>query len=66
MYVCICNALRDRDLAQAASHPDATSAAKVFQRCAARPKCGRCIPDVTEIISSVQISRDDTLNDAAE
>lgn len=57
MYVCICNALRDRDLEQAAAEPGVTCAVGVFKQCDARPKCGRCLPDVAEIISSTQISQ---------
>lgn len=60
MYVCICNALKDRDLAKAAAEPGVTNTAGVFKRCDARPQCGRCLPDVAEIISSVQISTGDT------
>ncbi|WP_300553048.1 (2Fe-2S)-binding protein [Maricaulis sp.] len=57
MYICICNALREKDLKSAASAPDVRSAACVFKRCDARPQCGRCIPDVAEIVSSVEIRR---------
>ncbi|MEO0878430.1 MAG: (2Fe-2S)-binding protein [Pseudomonadota bacterium] len=49
MYVCICNALKDRDLA-AAARDDAQSVADVFRRCGKRPQCGRCLPDVAQII----------------
>jgi len=55
MYICICNALRDQDLKAAASQPGVKSSACVFKRCDSRPKCGRCLPDVAEIVSSVQI-----------
>lgn len=48
MYVCICNALKDRQLAAAAN--DARTVAQVFRRCGARPKCGKCLPDVAELI----------------
>ena len=62
MYVCICNALKDRQLAEAAADPSVKSSACVFKQLDAKPKCGRCLPDVAEIISSVQISNG---NDAA-
>lgn len=48
MYVCICNALKDRELAAAAN--DARSVAEVFRRCGRRPQCGKCLPDVAQII----------------
>lgn len=52
MYVCLCNALRDRDLAAAAD--GATSVGEVFRRCGRRPQCGKCLPDVAEIIDKAR------------
>lgn len=48
MIVCICNALNDRAVHEAAC--DAHSVADVFRRCGRRPQCGKCLPDVAEII----------------
>ncbi len=58
MYVCICNALRDRDLKAAAADPSIKGAACVFKRCDAKPKCGRCLPDVADIIAATRIAPD--------
>jgi bacterioferritin-associated ferredoxin len=63
MYVCICNALKDSQLEAAAADPAVKTSACVFKRCDARPQCGRCLPDVAEIISSVQITKGDTALD---
>lgn len=49
MYVCICNALKDKQMSAAAGD-DARTVAEVFKRCGARPKCGKCLPDVAELI----------------
>lgn len=54
MYICICNALRDRELANAAAQPDVRSAACVFKKCASRPKCGNCVPDIDAMIAERQ------------
>lgn len=48
MYVCICNALKDRELAAAAK--EARNVGEVFRRCEARPRCGKCLPDVADMI----------------
>lgn len=53
MYVCICNALRDRDLASAAGG-DVRSVADVFRRCGRRPQCGKCLPDVARMIEEAR------------
>ncbi len=53
MYVCICNALKDRQLEAAAS--DARSVGEVFRRCEARPQCGKCLPDVAQMIEAARV-----------
>lgn len=60
MYVCICNALKDRDLAAAAGR-DARSVADVFRSCGARPKCGKCLPDVAQMIEDARRPEDGLL-----
>ncbi len=59
MYVCICNALRDRELKAAAADPSIKGAACVFRACDAKPKCGRCLPDVADMIAATRISPGD-------
>ena len=54
MYVCICNALKDSQL-EAASH-GARNVAEVFRRCGRRPQCGKCLPDVAQMI---EVARDE-------
>jgi len=55
MYVCICNALRDKELA-AASH-DVKSVGEVFRRCGRRPRCGKCLPDVAQMIEAARAAK---------
>lgn len=52
MYVCICNALKDRQLSAAAN--DSKSVGEVFRRCDARPQCGKCLPDVAKMIEAAR------------
>ena len=54
MYVCICNALKDRELSAAARHGGSRTVADVFRRCGKRPQCGRCLPDVAEMIDTAR------------
>ena len=56
MYVCICNALKDRELAEAAAQPGVRSAACVFKHCQTKPKCGNCVADIDEMIAERQSS----------
>ncbi|GAB4525351.1 MAG: (2Fe-2S)-binding protein [Amphiplicatus sp.] len=53
MYVCICNALNDKELADAA-RAEARSVADVFRRCGRRPQCGKCLPDIAQMIEEAR------------
>ncbi len=64
MYICICNALKDKELAAASTN--ARTVADVFRRCGARPQCGKCLADVAQIIEDVRASETDALPLAAE
>jgi bacterioferritin-associated ferredoxin len=52
MYVCICNALKDRELAAASDN--ARTVSEVFKRCGRRPQCGKCLPDVAQMIEDAR------------
>ena len=43
MYVCMCNALRDRDVAAAAA-AGARTAIDAYSALGKAPRCGRCLP----------------------
>lgn len=49
MYVCLCNAIRDRDL-----HPHTAggccSVSMVYRALGAEPKCGKCVPFVRDAL----------------
>ena len=49
MYVCLCNALTDRDLRlpMASGVP---SVSMVYQACGCQPQCGKCVPFVRQML----------------
>jgi bacterioferritin-associated ferredoxin len=49
MYVCICNALRERDVRRVA--PDCGNAAEVYRALNCATRCGRCVPVVRSILA---------------
>jgi bacterioferritin-associated ferredoxin len=57
MYVCICNAISDR---QARSHTDSAgcSVAAFYRALGVKPKCGKCVPAVREMLASGGTSPD--------
>ncbi|MGB0062632.1 (2Fe-2S)-binding protein [Candidatus Binatus sp.] len=57
MYLCICNAITDR---QARSHGSASCSVAAFYRAlGVKPKCGKCVPLVREMLEAGNDSRDD-------
>ena len=50
MYLCICNALKDRDFKAAANKAGARDVVGAFKACGARPKCGRCLEDAAAAV----------------
>ncbi|MEM6649970.1 MAG: (2Fe-2S)-binding protein [Pseudomonadota bacterium] len=52
MFVCICNALRDKEL-ETAAH-GAKGVSEVFRRCGQRPQCGKCVPDVARMVEAAR------------
>jgi len=63
MYICICNALRDKELAAAASG-DVKTVSEVFRRCGRRPQCGKCLPDVAQMIEAARAKKNALLRAA--
>ena len=49
MYVCMCNALRDRDVAAAAA-AGARTAVDAYSALGAAPRCGRCLPFAQQFV----------------
>ena len=52
MYICLCNAVTDRDFrAHAAGENDTVSA--VYRSLGVKPKCGKCVPFVQQMLRQV-------------
>lgn len=50
MYVCICNALKERDVRALAREQGGMGlASDMFTRLGARPKCGKCISHAYDV-----------------
>ena len=43
MYVCLCNALTDRQVKQAAAEAGTTKQSSVYAACGCRAQCGQCV-----------------------
>ena len=50
MYVCLCNAFTDRQVRAVCSAAGSSTAA-VYCALGVKPKCGKCVPTVREILN---------------
>lgn len=53
MYVCNCNAIRERD-ALKAIHAGAATPKAVFQHHQCKPQCAKCVCEIRQMIDDVQ------------
>ena len=54
MYVCICNALTDRRLKEAARANDCQHPGDVYAACGCRAQCGQCVRAVLSMLRDGQ------------
>jgi bacterioferritin-associated ferredoxin len=52
MYVCLCNAITDRELCAHAESADLT-VSMVYRSLGAKPKCGKCVPYVRRLLQQL-------------
>lgn len=55
MYICLCNSLRDKDMA-AAIESGAQCVSDVYKHHGCAPQCGKCVPYVREALPDAHIS----------
>jgi bacterioferritin-associated ferredoxin len=49
MYVCLCNALTDRDVSPHMAGGNC-SVSMVYRACGCQPQCGKCVPFVRQML----------------
>jgi bacterioferritin-associated ferredoxin len=50
LYICLCNALTDRRLKQAASATGSARPAEIYAACGCRAQCGQCVQAVLDLL----------------
>ncbi|MGC1408063.1 MAG: (2Fe-2S)-binding protein [Acetobacteraceae bacterium] len=50
MYVCLCNALTDRQVKQAAASAGTTKPSSVYAACGCRAQCGQCVKALLALV----------------
>ncbi len=53
MYICICNAIREKDLRRAASEQDGDAEA-LYARLGFAPQCRQCLCDAEQIVTEAR------------
>lgn len=57
MYVCLCHGINDRQVRAAIDEGNAGSAAHVFRHLECKPRCGKCVPFMTDMVTEAKGSR---------
>ncbi len=52
MYVCVCNAITDREV-RASAACDACTVSGIYRALGRQPKCGKCVPLVRQLLRQV-------------
>jgi bacterioferritin-associated ferredoxin len=50
MYVCLCNALTDRQVKQAAAIAGTTKPSSIYAACGCRAQCGQCVQALVTLL----------------
>ena len=50
MYICLCNALTDRQVKQAATAVGTTKPSSVYAACGCRAQCGQCVKALLDLL----------------
>lgn len=54
MYVCVCNAINDRKVKDILSRTPVDTPAGLHRAAGCKPQCGRCLPDMAEMIRAAR------------
>ncbi len=52
MYVCVCNAISDREV-RARAQAECSTVSAIYRSLGAKPKCGKCVPLVCQLLRQV-------------
>ena len=55
MYVCVCHALRERDVRRIIQDEGACTPSDIFKAADAEPCCGRCVPDMKVMLNEAGV-----------
>lgn len=55
MYICICNCIKEKELAGALER-GASCVSQVYQSLGCKPVCGKCVPTIRENLMQTAIS----------
>jgi bacterioferritin-associated ferredoxin len=56
VIVCVCNAVRERDLKEAAKVAGKACPHAAYAQLGCKPKCGQCLPFAREVLERQQLS----------
>ena len=54
MYVCLCHGFTDRQVRSIIEEGGAASAAEIYRKLECRPRCGKCVPYVRNMVKAAR------------
>ncbi len=66
LYICLCNALTDRQVKQAAAESNAVRPSEVYAACGCRAQCGQCVKALLSLLRVQDDSRAEALLQGAD
>lgn len=67
MYVCVCNAIRERDIKRAL-HCGVRTVAEIYKFLGHKPECGKCVPHTVKMVKEHrrEVARSNGMQEAAD
>lgn len=53
MYICLCNAISDKQIRECAGCDKPCKVSDIYRKFDCRPQCGQCVPYVREMLSEM-------------
>jgi bacterioferritin-associated ferredoxin len=64
MIVCVCHRLSDRQIREACADGEAPTVSSVYRCMGCRPQCGKCVPDVREMLRAARVAAEEASSSA--
>lgn len=65
MYVCVCNAITDRDV-RTQAQGECCTVATIYRSLGTKPRCGKCVPLMRQLLRQIVLPEPDAMPAGAD